>query len=155
MVKRGQSIVYVFMSEKCVFRCACTGGGCLPHCGSAAVDCGQTCATVRRTEGLHCIVVEEEAVPGIGGNLSVAHHDKAGVNGDFHESTAALGCGCQGSTGVQAEGCGQGLWVVLSSGHYGMFGGSQFLPHGESSAQIHYRLQRSKKEKKKELMKND
>lgn len=95
-------------------------------------------------EGRHCIVVEEEAVPGIGGNLSVGHHDKAGVNGDSHESTAALGCGYQGSAGVQAEGCGQGLWAVLFSGRYGMSGGSQFLHRGESSLQTHYRLQMSK-----------
>lgn len=92
------------------------------------------------TEGRHCIVVVEKVVPGIGGNLSVARHDKAAVNGDARDSTAALDCDCQGGAGVQAEECGQGLWAVLSSEPYGMFGGSQFLPRGGSSAQTHYRL---------------
>lgn len=127
-----------------MFRHVCTCGGCPPRCGSVAVDYGCACVTVRRTEGRRCIVVEGEPPPGVCGTPSLGHYDNAGVKEGCHDSTVALGCGWHGSAEVQAEGRGQGWRAVLSSGHYGMFGGSRFLPREESSAQTHYRLKKPK-----------
>lgn len=88
--------------------------------------------------------MEEGARPGNDGALSRGHHGSAGVKGDCHGNAAALGCGCHGSAGVQAEGRGQGWLEELSSGCSGTFGGSQFLPRGESSALTGCRLDWSK-----------
>lgn len=100
--------------------------------------------TVRRTEGRRCTVAEEEARPGTAGALSWGCHDNAGVKLGCRGNAVAPGCGCHGGAGIQAEGRGLGWWAELSSGCFGMFGGSRFLPHEVSSAQTDYRLYSSK-----------
>ncbi len=100
--------------------------------------------TVRRTKGRHCTAVEEGARPGSGGALGQGHHSIVAVKGDCRDNAAALGCGCHDSALVQAVGRCQGWQAELSSGRFGMFGGSRFLPHGGSSAQTGCRLDESK-----------
>lgn len=95
-------------------------------------------------EGRHCIVVEEEVLPDIAEAANQAYPDKTRGKGGCHDDAVSLGCDCHGSAGVQAQGCGPEWRAMLSSGHFGMFDGSHFHPHGESSAQTHYRLERSK-----------
>lgn len=114
------------------------------HCDSVAVDFGQACVTVKRTGGRRCTAVEEGARPHGGGALSRGHSDIVVVKGDCHGSAAGLGCGFRGNVGVQAEGRGRGWRAELSFGHFCMFGGSPFLPHGGSSARTSCRLDRSR-----------
>lgn len=94
-------------------------------------------------EGRRCTAVEEGARPGSVGALSQGHRDIVGVMEDYHGNAAALGCGCHGSVGVRAEGRGRGWRAEPSSGRFGMFGGSRFLPRGGSSARTGYRLDES------------
>lgn len=94
---------------------------------------------VRMTEGRRCTAAEEEARPCSGGAPNPCH-GIAVVMGDRHGNVAALGCGCHSNVGVQAEGRGQELRAELFSGHFGMFDGSRFLPHGGSSARTGCRL---------------
>lgn len=96
-----------------------------------------------RTEGRHCTAGEEEALPGSGGALSLGRHDIVGEKRDCRGNAAALGCGCHGGVGAQPEGRGQGWRAELSSGRFGMFGGSRFLPRAGSSVLTGYRLGRS------------
>lgn len=100
--------------------------------------------TVRKTEGRRCTAAEEEALPGSGGAPSRGHRDIVGVKGDCHGDAAALGCGCHGSVGAQAEVRGREWQAELFSGRFGKFGGSPFLPRGGSSARTRYRLHTSK-----------
>lgn len=95
-------------------------------------------------EDHRCNGAEEGAHPGNGEALSPGHRDSAGVKTGCHGNAVALGCGCHCSAGVQAEGRGQGWLEELSFGSSGTFGGSQFLPRGESSAPTGCRLDRSK-----------
>lgn len=99
---------------------------------------------MRRTEDHRCIAAEDETHPGSTGALSWGHRDIVGMKGDCHDNTAAVGCGCHGSGGFQAEGLGQGLRGELSSGCFGMFGENRCLPRGGSSARTGYRLHGSK-----------
>lgn len=97
--------------------------------------------TVRRTEDRHYTAAEEGAHPGGGGALSQGCHGIVVVKEDCHGNAAALGFCCLDSALVQAE-CRCRVWLAeLSSGRFGMFGGSWCLPHGESSAQTGCRLE--------------
>ena len=96
--------------------------------------------TERRTEGHRCTGVEEGAPPGSAEAPSQGPHDIVAVKGDCRGNAAALGFGCLGSVGFQAEGHGLEWQGVLSSGRFCMFGESRFLPHGGSSAQTYCRL---------------
>lgn len=99
---------------------------------------------VRRMEGHHCNAVEERARPCSCGAPTPCHHDIVVVMVDCHGNVVVLGCSCHSTAVVLADHHGQVWWVELFSGHFCMFGGSQFLPRGESSARRSYRLDESK-----------
>lgn len=95
-------------------------------------------------EGHRCSDAQEVALPGSGGPPSLCHRSNDGVRGDHHGNAVVLGCGYHGSAVVPAERHDQEWPAELSSGRFGMFGGSQFLPHEGSSAQTGYRLDKVK-----------
>ena len=133
------------MDRSWTFRDVCTCCGSPRHCGSADVDCVRAGALARRTEGRRCSVSEESALPGTAGALDWGYRDDAGVKCGCRGNAVAPGCGCHGSVGVQAGGRGQGWRAEPFSGCSCMFGGSLFLPRGESSARTDCRLNRGSK----------
>lgn len=99
---------------------------------------------MRRMEGRRCTAAKEGALPGSGGAPNPGHPDIVVVMGHCHGNVAALGCGCNSSVGVRAEGHCQEWRAELFSGRFGKFDGSRFLPRGGSSAPTGCRLDRSK-----------
>lgn len=104
------------------------------RCEFFAVDFGQLCVTVKRTEGRHCTAAGEATPPGRGGGMGQGHRGIVGVKGGCPGIAVALDSGCRGNVEVQAQGRGRGWLEELSSGRFDMFVGSRFPPHGGSSA---------------------